>query len=110
MNIVAIHNEAKQAAIKAENNYLNQYGGDAYCGFAWVDVYVERTNSKQAKLLKEVGFENSLKKKCLTMWTCGDYCGQSISVKEEGAQAFAAVLQKYGFRAYVGSSADKNSF
>lgn len=106
MNILAIHNEAKQAAVQAENNYLNQYGEDAYCGFAWVDVYVPRTNCKEAKLLKVVGFSNSWKKKCLNLWKPGEYYGQSMSVLEAGARAYAEVLQKYGFRAYAGSRPD----
>lgn len=106
MNITAIYAEAKQAAVKAEQAHLAQYGESAYCGFAWVDVFVDRTNSKEAKLLKEVGFKPSWQPKTLNLWSCGDYHGQSMSVKEEGAQAFAAVLQKYGFRAYAGSRAD----
>lgn len=106
MNIQKIQIEAKQAAVNAENAYLEQYGEDAYCGFAWVDVYVERTNSKEAKLLKEVGFSNSWKKKCLNLWAPGEYHGQSMSVLEAGAHAYAQVLQKYGFRAYAGSRAD----
>lgn len=106
MNIVAIHNEAKLAAVEAENNHLNQYGEDAYCGFAWVDVYVERTNSKESKLLKLVGFSNSWKKKCVSLWNAGAYHGQSMSVKEAGANAYAQVLQNYGLRAYAGSRPD----
>ena len=38
MDIQAIHNEAKTAAIQAENAALAQHGEMAYCGFAWVDV------------------------------------------------------------------------
>ncbi len=106
MDIQAIYAEAKQAATNAENAYLAQYGERAYCGFAWVDVFVNRTNSKEAKALLGVGFRKSYRPKTLNMWTCGNYHGQSMDVKEEGAQAFAAVLQKHGFRAYAGSRAD----
>jgi hypothetical protein len=106
MDIQAIYEEAKQAATNAENAYLAQYGERAYCGFAWVDVFVDRTNSKEAKALLGVGFQKSYRSKTLNMWTCGNYHGQSMDVKEEGAQAFAAVLQKHGFRAYAGSRAD----
>ena len=51
MDIQAIHAEAKQAAIDAENNFLAKHGERAYCGFAWVDIFVDRTNSKEAKAL-----------------------------------------------------------
>lgn len=106
MDITAIYEEAKQAATAAENAYLSQYGERAYCGFAWVDIFVDRTNSKEAKALMSVGFKKSYRPKTLNMWTCGNYHGQSMDVKEEGAQAFAAVFKKHGFRAYAGSRAD----
>ena len=106
MDIQAIHNEAYQAAVAAESAYLAQYGERSYCGFAWVDVFVERTNSKEAKALKTVGFRDSWERKKLNLWTCGDYRGQSMDVKEAGAHAYAEVLRKHGFRAYMGSRAD----
>lgn len=106
MDIQAIKNEAQTAAITAENDFLAKHGELAYCGFAWVDVFVSRTNSKEAKLLKELGFKRDYKPKCLNLWTCGNYHGQSMDVKEAGARAYADVLRKYGFRAYMGSRAD----
>ena len=106
MNIQAIHNEAYQAAVQAENAYLAQYGERAYCGFSWVDVFVDRTNSKEAKALAEVGFKKSYRPKTMNLWTCGSYHGQSMDVKEAGAHAYAEVLTKYGFRAYMGARAD----
>ena len=57
MDIQAIHNEAKTAAIQAENAYLSQHGEPLYCGFAWVDVFVERTNSKEAKELLKIAVD-----------------------------------------------------
>ena len=106
MNIQAIRNEAYQAAVQAENAYLAQYGERPYCGFAWVDVFVDRTNSTEAKLLKEIGFKRDYKPKCLNMWKPGAYNGQSMDVKEAGAHAYAEVLSKYGFKAYMGARAD----
>ena len=106
MDIQAIHNEARQAAITAENNFLTKHGDMAYCGFAWVDVYVDRTNSKEAKELLKIGFKKSWRAKCLNLWTPGGYNGQSMDVKEAGAHAYAEVLSKYGFHAYMGSRAD----
>ena len=106
MNIQAIKLEAEQAANQAQANFLSQHGEMAYCGFAWVDVFVERTNSKEAKLLKEIGFKRDYKPKCLNLWSPGNYHGQSMDVLEQGARAYAEVLSKYGFRAYMGSRAD----
>jgi len=106
MNIQAIHQEAYNAAVQAENAFLQTHGDMAYCGFAWVDVFVDRTNSKEAKLLKEIGFKPSWRRKVLNLWKPGNYNGQSMDVLEAGAQAYAEVLTKYGFRAYMGSRAD----
>lgn len=106
MDILAIKNEAEQAANQAQSNFLQTHGEMAYCGFAWVDVYVDRTNSKEAKLLKSIGFKPSWQRKCLNLWKPGSYNGQSMDVLEHGAMAYAAVLAKYGFRAYMGSRAD----
>jgi hypothetical protein len=106
MNIQQIKQEAQQAAVEAQQAFLAEFGERAYCGFAWVDVYVSRTNSKEANALKEIGFKRDYKPKCLNLWAPGNYHGQSMDVLEEGARAFAKVLQKYGFRAYAGSRAD----
>ena len=106
MDILAIKNEAEQAAIQAQTTFLQTHGEMAYCGFAWVDVFVERTNSKEAKLLKSIGFKPSWRRKCLNLWKVGNYNGQSMDVLEAGARAYADVLKKHGFRAYMGSRAD----
>jgi hypothetical protein len=106
MDIQAIHNEARTAAIQAENDFLAKHGDMAYCGFAWVDVFVARTNSKEAKELLKIGFKKSWRSKCLNLWSPGGYNGQSMDVKEAGAHAYAEVLSKYGFKAYMGSRAD----
>ena len=110
-----INTEAKMAAKTAVSNFLNdwnektggnEYGEPMYCGFAWVDVYVTRTNSKEAKLLESVGFKKSYRPKTMTMWNPADYNGQSMDCREVGAQAYADVLRAYGFRASMGSRAD----
>ena len=76
------------------------------CGFAWVDVYVDRTNSKQAKELIAAGFKKDYKPKCLSMWDPAGVPTQSVSVKEAGAHAYATYLQGLGLRAYAGSRLD----
>lgn len=114
-NILDIHTEATQNAKNAVGSFLedwtnktggNEYGEPMYCGFAWVDVSVERTNSKEAKALASVGFRKSYKPKTMTLWDPAQHNGQSMDCKEVGAQAYAEVLRKYGYKAYMGSRAD----
>ena len=84
-----------------------KWGGDrGACGFAWVEVYVDRTNSKQAKELLAAGFRKDYKPKCLSMWDPAGIPTQSISVKEAGAQAYAEFLRQLGLKAYAGSRMD----
>lgn len=106
MDIQAIRNEAEVAANLAQADFLQKHGEMAYCGFAWVNVFVDRTNSKEAKELMSIGFKKDYRPKCLNLWAPGNYHGQSMDVLEAGARAYANVLKKYGFRAYMGSRAD----
>lgn len=106
MDYQAIHNEAQTAAINAQNAFLKTHGERAYCGFAWVNVFVDRTNSAEARGLLSVGFKKDYRPKCLNLWAPGNYHGQSMDVLEAGAYAYAEVLSKHGFRAYAGSRAD----
>jgi len=76
------------------------------CGFGWVDVFVERTNSPQAKELIKAGFSKSYRPKTLTLWDPAKIPTQSISVKEAGAEALATYLQSLGLKAYAGSRMD----
>jgi hypothetical protein len=76
------------------------------CGFGWVDVFVDRTNSKQAKELIAAGFRKDYKPKCLSMWDPAGLGTQSVSVKEAGAEAYATYLQGLGLKAYAGSRLD----
>ena len=100
--------------IQAGKTLAEQAGRDMYakigerdaCGFGWVDVYVDRTNSKQAKELIKAGFRKDYKPRCLSMWDPAGVPTQSISVKEAGAYAYATYLQALGLKAYAGSRLD----
>ena len=105
-NTEQIAKEAKLAADKAQSDYLAEHGDSAYCGFAWVDVKVTRTNSKEAKALEKMGFKKSWERGYMQNWKPGAYGGQSMDVHEAGAQAYADVLRQYGFKASMGSRAD----
>jgi hypothetical protein len=100
--------------IRAGKRLAEQAGLEMYakigerdaCGFGWVEVYVDRTNSAQAKELIAAGFRKDYKPKCLSMWDPAGIPTQSISVKEAGAEAYANYLRALGLRAYAGSRMD----
>ena len=106
MQIQHIVNNARNAAIVAEAEFRNRHGEPGYCGFAWVEVHVDRTNSREAKELLATGFRKDYKPKCLTMWNPGGSGTQSMDVKEAGSEAFARVLKQAGIDAYACSRAD----
>ena len=106
MDFSAIIKEAKQAATQAEQEYMKAHGEPAYCGFAWVEVVVSRTNSKEAKELKNYGFQNSWKPKRVYLWNVTDHHSQSMDVNECGAREYARVLNKHGLQAWACSRAD----
>ena len=90
----------------AAQSMYAQVGERDACGFGWVEVYVDRTNSKQAKELIKAGFRKDYKPKCLSMWDPAGVPTQSISVKEAGAEAYAKYLQALGLKAYGCSRLD----
>ena len=115
MNIEQLHIEATTNAKNAVAKFLsdwtaktggNVYGEPMYCGFAWVDVNVGRTNSKLAKQLEAVGFRKSHRAKTMTLWDPAQHRGQSMDCKEQGAYAYADTLRAAGIEASAGSRAD----
>ena len=95
---------AEQASVDMYNRMGRK---DAFaCGFAWVEVYVDRTNSKQARELIAAGFKKDYKPKCLSMWNPGELPVQNIDIKEAGADAYATYLRALGLNAYAGSRLD----
>ena len=99
--------EASAAATLAASNKMDELGGDRYmCGFAWVDIYGIRANSKLGKQLESFGIKKDSYKKAFSIWDPSGLNVQNIDIKEAGARAFANVLSKHGFRAYDGSRLD----
>ena len=98
--------EGVAAAVEAEKQFRAKHGEPFYCGFAWVEVIVERTNSKEAKELIAAGFRKDYKPKTLSMWNPGGSSTQSMDVKEAGASAMAKVLAAGGLYARACSRAD----
>ena len=111
-NLEAILAEAKEAAVAAANEMYEKIGGDRLaCGFAWVDIYEYdgkkiRANSKLGKALIANGVRKHEWKKCFDIWNPSDLNVQNIDIKEAGAEAYAKVLERYGFVAYMGSRLD----
>ena len=113
-DLKSIMQEAKQAASIAAQSYLddwnastggNQYGEPMYCGFAWVNIYGVKGNTKLGRAMKTAGYTKSYDGS-IQIYNPAGYGGQSMDVKEHGAQAAAKVFESYGFKAYMGSRAD----
>jgi hypothetical protein len=109
-NAAAVQDACNEASIQARTAakaYLAAHGDRDACGFAWVDVYGIRSNSRLGKTLQSFGFRKSYTGS-LQLWNPSGAAVQSISVLEAGAEAYAEVLKtKLGLdRCYAGSRMD----
>ena len=100
-------NEAGMQARTAAKAFLQKHGDRDACGFAWVDIYGVRSNSKLGKWLQAAGFRKSYTGS-LQLWNPSQAGVQSISVLEAGAEAYAEVIKtKLGLdKVYAGSRMD----
>jgi hypothetical protein len=101
-------NEAAMAARTAAKQTLAALGGDrGACGFAWVNVWGVRSNSKLGNALKAAGFRKDYTGS-LQLWNPSKAGVQSLDILEAGAYAYAEVLkQKLGLeKVYAGSRMD----
>ena len=107
--LTAIVAEAKADAYIAAHRYFqNTLGGqDRYaCGFAWVNIYGIKGNTKLGKAMKAAGFSKSYDG-AWQLWNPSGLNCQNVDTKEAGAYAAAQVFKKYGFdKAYAGSRLD----
>ena len=106
--IPTIVREAQEAAYTAADKFFkNELGGqDAYaCGFAWVNIYGVKMNTKIGKAFKAAGLRKDYSGG-ICMWNPSKYGCQNVDTLEEGARAAADVFRKYGFTAYAGSRLD----
>lgn len=101
-NILA---EAKQAAETAALEHLEKQGENAYCGFAWCNIYDVKGNTKLGRAFKKAGIDKDYSG-AYSIWNPSGLGTQCMWTKEVGAQACADVFRKYGFKAYMGSRAD----
>ena len=114
LDLQTIMAEAKASAAIAAQSYLddwnastggNQYGEPMYCGFAWVNIYGVKGNTKLGRAMKTAGYTKDYTG-AYQIYNPAGYGGQSMDVKEAGARAAAQVFENYGFTAYAGGRAD----
>ena len=100
-------NEAAQQARTAAKEFLQKHGDRDACGFAWVNVWGVRSNSKMGKALQAAGFRKDYTGS-LQLWNPSKAACQSLNVLEAGAEAYAQVLrEKLGLeKVYAGSRMD----
>ena len=109
-NLEAVQEACAQAVLAAQTAAaisFAQIGERDACGFAWVNVYGVRSNSKLGKALQSFGFRKDYTGS-LQIWNPSGHGTQSISVKEAGAYAYARVLKdQLGLdKVYAGSRMD----
>ena len=100
-------NEAAQQARTAAKVAYGVVGERDACGFAWVNVWGVRSNSKLGKALQAAGFRKDYTGS-LQLWNPSKAGTQSLNVLEAGAEAYAQVLRdKLGLeKVYAGSRMD----
>jgi len=98
--------EARAEANRAARNALAQYGDRDACGFAWVNIYKVKGNTKLGKMLVAAGVRKNSYERAFQIWNPSNLGTQSVGILEIGAQAAADVFRKYGFEAYAGSRLD----
>jgi len=96
-----------EAYLAADQFFKDKLGGeDKYsCGFAWVDIFGVKGNTKVGRAMKAAGLRKSYTGS-YQIWNPANYACQNIDTLEAGAEAAARVFEKYGFRAYAGSRLD----
>ena len=100
--------EAKSAAREAAERFFQEKlnGRDQFaCGFAWVDIFGVKGNTKLGRAFKEAGVSKS-HTGAFQIWNPANMYVQNVDTLEAGAQAAADVFKKYGFSAYAGSRLD----
>jgi hypothetical protein len=98
---------ARDAAYKAADAYEHDVmqGGWGACGFAWMNIYGIKGNTKIGRRLKLAGVDQSWDKS-FQIWNPSGYPTQNVDTLEAGARAAAEVFKRYGFEAYAGSRLD----
>ena len=109
-NLDAVQDALNEAGIQARTaakEFLQKHGDRDCCGFAWVNVWGVRSNSKLGKALQAAGFRKDYTGS-LQLWNPSKFPTQSLNILEAGAEAYAQVLRdKLGLeKVYAGSRMD----
>ena len=97
--------EAKTAAQDAALAHIDTHGEQWYCGFAWVNIWDIKGNTKLGKRMKAAGLDKDYTG-AYSIWNPSGLGTQCMSTKEAGASAAAQVFKDYGFKCSAGSRAD----
>ena len=100
--------EAKAKAYAAADAHEKEYypdNGWGACGFAWVNIWGIKGNTKLGRVMKAAGIEKDYSG-AHSIWNPSKYPTQNVSTLEAGAQAAAQVFKDAGFTAYAGSRLD----
>ncbi len=97
-DLKTIRSAAGQAAQDAANAYIEQHGEQWYCGFAWVNIYGIKGNTRLGKRMKAAGFEKDYTG-AYSIWNPSGLGTQCMSTKEAGADAAAGLYKACGFTA-----------
>jgi hypothetical protein len=106
--VQAIVAEAESAAYQAAAKFFQEKlgGRDQYaCGFAWVNIYGIKGNTKMGKVMKAAGIHKDYTG-AHQLWNPSKFGCQNVDTLYEGAKAAAEVFERHGFRAYAGSRLD----
>lgn len=104
-NIIQEATDAGRAAADAAYARNGNSDWDA-CGFAWVNLYNIKGNTRLGRALKALGVRQEYGSRAFHFNANSCYTGQSISIKEAACDAMCTVFRRYGFTAYVGSRLD----
>ena len=104
-DLILIKEAALQHARDAGEAHLAQYGEHAYCGFAWVNIWDIKGNTKLGKRMKQAGLDKDYTG-AYSIWNPSGLGTQCMSTKEAGASAAAKVFKAAGFKCSAGSRAD----
>jgi hypothetical protein len=96
---------ALQHAQDAALAHIEAHGEQWYCGFAWVNIWDIKGNTKLGKRMKAAGFDKDYTG-AYSIWNPSGLGTQCMSTKEAGAAACAKVFKAAGFKCSAGSRAD----
>lgn len=103
--LIELFTKASTEAIKSSQSCFDEIlgGHDRMpCGFAWVTLKGIKFNTKLGKMIRKIVHINDDK----MIWNPGQYGGQNVYAKYDGARVYAQVLTEGGIEAVADSRWD----